>query len=432
MKKKPFFVILFMLPFVLFAQKQGDVGIAFSEGNNNWGKGYFFITWVDPNINENYIGNNYLKYADIITHVDGVDVHNIAREKFMDFCKGDVGSKVEFTVNRMGCPEPIKIAIKRKASLNALWGPYYFSTKINYNLGSSVRHSWIMRQTNDAESSHQILSDKEIDFLAYKTFDFEYTNQKQPLIEKELSSVIENILESKGLARDKENPDFLVFIDFFSDKKEQYVPPTEKLYTRYNTTYNIWTKSWETRKNIQSRTEGDYTRTEYLTVLKIAFMDANRTKLADNKVPPVIWEATYERTENEKTTILNKAKEEYPLLLKSYPVIAWQFDLAYNDWGIYVDRVNPNKIAKIIPGSYAEKIGLQENDIIVMVRKVDRAASYREYKESPMFYLFEYDKQLWSVYKIRVNRDGKNKTLSISYKDPQPSVERLKISLPQE
>jgi hypothetical protein len=431
---------LFLLPLFLFAQKEGDIGITFQKGNNNWGKGYYFVTWIDPNISESYIGSNYLKYADIITHIDGTGVRNMDEENFTTLCKGEIGSQVELTVLRTGSVEPIKIRVKRKLPLNALWGPYYFTTRINYN-GSSDRYGWFMRLTNHIESPHQILSDKEIDFLRYKTFDFEYTNQQQPLIEKELAAILGDVLEEKGLVRDRENPDILVLIDFFSDQKEQYIPPAEKIYTRYETTINWFRRGSEYRRNddlrqlaetkqyVESTTVGDYTRTKYLTLLNVAFIDANNAKDTDNKVPPVIWDATYEFTSDVKTTMLDDAKREYPLLLNSYPVISWQLNLAYYDWGIYVDKDNTNKIAKLIPNSFAEKIGLQENDIITMVRKVGpNILSGQNYKDDPMFHLHAFDNQFWYISKIKVNRNGKNKSFSI--REPQPSIKRIIMSKP--
>ena len=436
MRTKFFLSVLFLFPFFLFAQKKYDLGIAFQKGNSNWGKGYYFVSWIDPNTS-----NNYLKYADIITHIDGINTLNMDEENFINLCQGEIGSQVELAVLRTGKVEPIKISVKRELPLNTLWGPYYFATKVDYSVGSTDRHGWFMRLSNNPESPHQILSDRDIDFLKYKTFDFEYINQKQPLLEKELAAIIEGILEEKGLVRDKENPDMLIFIDFFSDRKEQYVPPTEKITTRYETYYpyslilGLFTTHkdrhhYEERQQlIESTTVGDYTRTKYLTLLKIAFMDANKAKNIDNKVPPIIWDATYEFTSDVKTTILDDAKREYPLLLNSYPVISWQLNLAYYDWGIYVDKDNPNKIAKVIPDSFADKIGLQENDIVTMVGKKNKLSNL--YKDGPMFHLHLYDYLSRDISKITVKRNGKDKSFSITKKDFHPAIKRIIVSLPQ-
>ena len=422
--KKILLLGLFLFPLFLFAQKKGDIGIAFQKGNSNWGKGYYFVSWIDPNISSN------LKYADIITHIDGINTLNMDEKNFINLCQGEIGSQVELTVLRTGKIEPIKISVKRELPQNTLWGPYYFATKIDYSVGSTDRYGWFMRLTNNLESPHRVLRDKDIDFVKYKTFDFEYTNQKQPLLEKELTAIIEGILEEKGLVRDRENPGILIFIDFFSDKKEYYVPPTRHYYTRYGI--------FSERQYLASYTTGDYTKAQYLTLLNIAFMDANKAKDADNKVPPIIWDATYEFTSDVKTTILDDAKREYPLLLNSYPVISWQLNLAYYDWGIYVNKDNPNKIAKLIPNSFAEKIGLQENDVITMVSKTGPIQpfpfprpSLHEYKDAPMFHLHAFDNQHWQISTITVKRNGKDKSISIKKKDAQPAIKRIIVSLPQ-
>jgi len=437
--KKFFFLLVILTPFCLFAQKDGKIGIYTVTGNSNWGKGYQVIYWVEPETNELYVKNNQLKYGDIITHVNGIDIYRMDNTEFTNLCRGSVGSEVELTILRMGKIDPIKINIKRKKDIGVP-GEFHFA---NYIINKDkYSGDGIRRLTNNNNSVHQVQTDKEVDFLKYRTFDFEYTNQKQPLIEKELASIIEGILESKGLRRDKENPDILVFINFFSDKKEQYVPPTEQFSTRYKTVYNMWTKSYETRQYLESQTQGDYTKTEYLTLLEIAFMDAKKAKDGNNKVPPLIWNATYEYATNAKTTLINEAKVEYPLLLNSYPLISYQIDIEYDDWGLYVD----NKSRKIITGfklnSYAESLGLKEGDILKFAEVefvcVGGNSTKQRFSGDPIFEI--YSGQRWSKNDycflstptkigVELSKNGKIKTFKFQGK---PSKKRIIMSLPIE
>ena len=60
------------------------------------------------------MGSNYLKYADIITHIDRTDVRNMDEESFINLCNGEFDTQAELTVLRTGNEEPIKITMKRK------------------------------------------------------------------------------------------------------------------------------------------------------------------------------------------------------------------------------------------------------------------------------------------------------------------------------
>ncbi|MDR1113189.1 MAG: DUF4136 domain-containing protein, partial [Bacteroidales bacterium] len=244
-------------------------------------------------------------------------------------------------------------------------------------------------------------------------------SQNQPLEEKKLAAVLEEILESKGLTRNKENPDLLVFLDFFSDKKEQYVPPTQHIQTRYRTVYNVWTKRYESRQYVTSSTEGDYTKTEYLISLDIIFMDAQKAKEDNSKVPPVIWSASYENISKEKPVLLNEVKNIYPVMLNFYPFVGWQYNFLYNDWGIYADHENQNRIAKVLPNSFAEKIGLQTGDIIKQLNKLKKIDFMFMFYGN--YYCFNY------YYKIKVERNGKTKSFKITYRPP---TNRIVITLP--
>jgi len=308
-KQNILLLLLFIcIPVFLFAQKNGTIGIYTINGNSNWGKGYKVITWVEPETNELYVKNNQLKYGDIITHVDGNNTYQMDATEFSNLCRGEIGTEAELTILRMGNVEPIKIRIERKPDYSVP-GEYYFANEVVRQGGPTDSYrsfAGTISYFNKNNSDHQVLSDKEVDFWNYKTFDFEYNNQQQPLVEKDLASIIEKELESKGLRRDKDNPDILVFIDFYNDKKEQYVPPTEQLHTRYQTVYNPWTKRMETRQHIESSTTGNYTKSDYLTMLDIVFMDAEKAKDGNNKVPPVIWNAKFETTTSQGTTILTQ------------------------------------------------------------------------------------------------------------------------------
>lgn len=96
----------------------------------------------------------------------------------------------------------------------------------------------------------------------------------------------------KNLKRDKENPDILIFINYFSDKRENYTPPTQEIVTRYKYGYEIGS-GWGTRQYVESQTRGGYTDIFYLIKFTITMLDAEKVRNG-SKVTPVIWNADFE------------------------------------------------------------------------------------------------------------------------------------------
>jgi len=208
-----------------------------------------------------------------------------------------------------------------------------------------------------------IMSDPDIDFFQYTSFDFEFTGQNI-MQQREIAPLLETFLTRRGLKRDKDNPDILVFIDFFSDRREQYVPPTQELSTRYGTTYNVWTKQWETRQYVQSHESGNYTKVDYLSKLAISMADAKKMSKGDMEKAK-IWEANYEVIYREKAD--HKKFADY---------IGWEMLMAFpfkierlriiNHWftGIIYDGAIAGKVTGVIPNSPAEKAGIKAGNII--------------------------------------------------------------------
>ncbi len=149
---------------------------------------------------------------------------------------------------------------------------------------------------------------------SYKTFDFELINTDNPAMEKQLTDILQNKLEQKGLKRDRKNPGLLVFISFYSGDDKQYVPPTSKVKTRYGNEYNIWTGG-NNRSQISSKLSDGYPKTTYRYSYKVRMLDAQKTK-ANSPAPPIVWQSEQEGTSGKKIDLLQMAPSIYDQMIR--------------------------------------------------------------------------------------------------------------------
>jgi hypothetical protein len=210
----------------------------------------------------------------------------------------------------------------------------------------------------------EIISDPEANLYGYSTFDFEFIDNNI-LQQKEIAPEIEVWLTNKGLKRDRENPEMLIFIEFFSDRREQYIPPSQQTSTRYGTHYNVYTKKWESRQYIESRETGNYSQVEYLTKLAITMADVKSMK-AGNSGSSVIWQASYETQLSGKANHKDFAKSIGFVMLTGYPSKSVRYVNLCPYWftGILYDAIIQGKVAGVVPDSPAAKAGIKAGEVI--------------------------------------------------------------------
>jgi hypothetical protein len=205
-----------------------------------------------------------------------------------------------------------------------------------------------------------IMADPEVDLFAYATFDFEFTDNNA-LQQKEIAAVIEKYI---GMTRDRENPDILVFIEYYSDRSERYVPPSQELRTRYNTTYNFFTKRYETRQYVETETSRGYTETAYFTKLAISMADAKKMREGTAN-QSAIWQADYGVSSETKPDHKKFGKDIGFCMLAGFPFAPVRMN-CFTYWftGILYDASIPGKVAGVIPGSPADRAGIKAGNII--------------------------------------------------------------------
>lgn len=167
-------------------------------------------------------------------------------------------------------------------------------------------------------------------------------------------------------------------MNFYSGQKEQYVPPQQIISTKIKNTYN-WYWGVISVPITELNTKEGYTEVTYLTSISLKFLDAN--EIEGSKTPPVIWTGTISQTSNINNNLTDKCNYFFSLMFRQFPEV-WQQNIKdyyinhYAYTGIIYDRNDIQTIAEVIPGSPANKIGIQKGDKILNINKCSLPENY--------------------------------------------------------
>ena len=218
----------------------------------------------------------------------------------------------------------------------------------------------------------QVYSDPEVSLYDYSTFDFEFT-ENNVIQQKEISGIIEKELNKKNLKWDKDNPDVLIFINYYSDRRENYTPPTQEIITRYKYGYEIGS-GWGTRQYIESQTRGGYTKVLNLIKFTITMLDAEKVRKGC-KVPPIIWNADFEVPDFSVIPPLKPfCADVAEFMFCQFPIVhPYNQSISkkryYQAVGLLFEKKKPKVIYHVLKGSPAEKAGLKAGDEFVKYGK---------------------------------------------------------------
>jgi len=145
--------------------------------------------------------------------------------------------------------------------------------------------------------------DPDISLSQFRKYAFDYTNQENPLLEKELFKILAELLSQKGYIRDEGNPDMLITMNFYVGRKESYVPPKTITTTRIE---NVWSTGMfgmtltgqATPVPItESQTTPGYTEVSFYKNIRVNLLDYAKLKGGEKpKTPPLLWIGEVEST----------------------------------------------------------------------------------------------------------------------------------------
>ncbi|MCK4648461.1 DUF4136 domain-containing protein, partial [bacterium] len=146
------------------------------------------------------------------------------------------------------------------------------------------------------ETLHYVMNikaykDPDKNLSSYKTFAIDYTDKKNPLLEKELFKMVETALTEgiyegfeKGLTHSEDNPDILITMNFYTGKKEEYTPPETVITTRVAAGWTSgfigqsWYGGYEPVPITESHTKPGYTKVSYYRNIRLNFLDYSELK----------------------------------------------------------------------------------------------------------------------------------------------------------
>jgi len=283
--------------------------------------------------------------------------------------------------------------------------------------------------------SRTALYDDSRDMFKYKTYDFEFTNAQDPLMEKELFKALEQQLTVKKMKRVTENPDLLIIMTYFTGQKEQYTPPQQIVSSHIKTVYS-WNWGLIPIPITETTTKEGYTDVTYLTTISLKFLDAD--EIEGSKLPPVVWSGTLSQTSKIKKPLLENSWIYFSTMLAEFPEVWVQnsdyyYSKPYSYTGLWFNKNDLQTISEVNPGSPAYKIGIQKGDKILSINKYKIPAKYSEVgpdkfgvmayegNQSGFRYLFMPTGLVFQPYKdgvttlvFKIKRDGKKMSFELT------------------
>lgn len=234
----------------------------------------------------------------------------------------------------------------------------------------------------------RVYRDAEAPLAEYKTFNFDHTNKANPLLEKELFHQLQKVLEAHGMTRDEENSQVTISMNFFSGKREQYIPPTTVTSTEIKNVWNYAGWGWNFGGYTQavpvtsSTTTPGYTTTTYYSNIRLNFLD--HAKLVEEgtklEIPPMIWMGEAD-TEGLRSDIRSIAPVMFNELIGEFPEQSSKAQkrfvrlFRYGGLGLGFEADDWRVVRYVEPDSAAAEGGIRPGDMLMSVNG-DRVGTF--------------------------------------------------------
>lgn len=298
-----------------------------------------------------------LKVFSVITEINGQSTKGMEPRTFYDI----VAESTEFT---------LKYITKENG------GNRTYSHTLQKYKGYGVIEYW--RRNYAFWPKGGVLSDADVDFFQYNTYDFVLNEDVDPLEQKRLLGIFGDILCKKGLKRDSDNPDIYLYVTLHNDKNIETVYQPRQVTRTTSGTYGSSSYSYSTKggygnlrsnTNTTTVTEDQGTMRTYVSTdayMQLTILDA---KKINETIAPKIWQYTLD----EHLDYIMKFSDyegKIQYYGQMYPLgddgkFIWRRYCGRDNsqaayfWGFFLYR---GKVSGIVPGSFAEKNGIKIGD----------------------------------------------------------------------
>lgn len=232
----------------------------------------------------------------------------------------------------------------------------------------------------------QMITDDDVDFFKFCTFDYAFGNESEDLEKKAMLSQFARRLEEKGLKRDKEQPDIYIYVTTDIDKSIEtvYHPATVSNTTsRYTSSYSAGSRTYigsdfiRYRYNGNGQADGQATTVTRETgnfkshttsdvYMQLSVLDAKRV---GGETVPKVWQLTLNKrvdgniSDNMLANIIETFGVNYPFdsNARGYIIRSSKCRMA----GALTDNGEiDGNITYVIPGSLADKCGIKAGSVV--------------------------------------------------------------------
>ena len=352
--KKLYILMLFaVVASVCTAQQVCRLGFDYEiSTNKNWGTGKPVVTEVTPYTGAETAG---LKVNDIILAIDNVPVGDVTPPEIADLLnRGDTDQIILMVSNLADTAKVVRMRRDCKPA-NAITEEQLASAFSFYSLENTSERLIVF-------PFKTVVTQKNNDFLQYRSFDFAPVDEANQALEQGINSVIEKCLIDKGMKRDVISPALVVQTFYFFDKNPNY-RATAKPLTEKEPVYRF--------NYLQNKMERVPFLSNYTVSTDAIYLMQLGVRIIEKKSGDVLWECEANEMLEQPYNLEKYAANHIPIMLLQYPYVKYEQNVpvmfnhkAYNYTGIHYSIDNLQQVVSIDPNSPASIAGIQPNDQI--------------------------------------------------------------------
>lgn len=398
---KLFVVFFFLLPTISIFSDAQTISSAYESSHaievarlTNWAPEYLTVTnsWNGMCINPS---TSSLRCMSVITAINGQSVADMDCEEFYEILDSSDSFELTYLTKTEGRNKEYKKQFTKR------------------------RGKLLITPTapNRTPTTVSLLSDSDVDFFKYNTFDYRLAGDDQ-LMDKTIMEVFADQLRQKGLKRVQESPDIYLYVtkDVNQKIESMYVP-------QYTTTTNSNASSVGVSNflgirgvnvggvagsstTVTQETGSMRTNVTADAYLEFSILDANKL---DQSEAPVVWQLTYSQHLNSEIRLLEDVKNWIGNSMIQYPFHESVIGTSAYTWGVFCENFASKPIiSDIVPTSKAAQLGCKVGDEIKYVRYRGTDADYCIFRPKQPFYEKEIipTSELMQVGKLKTPKGG--------------------------